>query len=535
MDSRTLERSDLEGKVIAELQQIAQAVGVENHRMKKSDLIDAILAKASENGQEAATATATGPSEASGNGPAAVGTDAADAGASVAMDATETEGSETTEAAVSQRDDGNQSGGGTATAEAPGRQEGHGRTGVMERPRRPSREERRRQRELRREREREEREQELAEAPTRTGILDILPEGYGFLRTTGYLPGPEDVYVSLSQIRRFGLRRGDVIAGQVRSPRDNEKYPALLRIETVAEVDPDTAQRRPNFDKLTPLFPDERYRLEHDPKQVTERIIDLVAPVGKGQRGMVVSPPKAGKTTVLKQIAGGIIADDPKTHVMILLVDERPEVVTDWQRTVEAAEVVYSTFDKPADQHTQVTELVLERAKRLVEQGRDVAILLDSITRLARAYNLAAPASGRILSGGVDSTALYPPKRFFGAARNLEEGGSLTIIASALVETGSRMDEVIFEEFKGTGNWEIRLDRQLSEKRIFPALNIEASGTRKEERLLSTEELALVWRLRRVLHALEPAASLELLIDKMKATRGNAEFLREIAKVPVKD
>ncbi len=543
MDSRTLERSDLEGKVLAELQQIAQAVGVENHRMKKSDLIDAILAKASENGQDAvASGAAATVAEASGNGPAAVGTEgaegtvtAADMGQSAAADGPATDASVTTEsaAAAPEAPGGARDGGAPATTEAPGRPEAHGRTGVMERPRRPSREERRRQRELRREREREEREQELAEAPTRTGILDILPEGYGFLRTTGYLPGPEDVYVSLSQIRRFGLRRGDVIAGQVRQPRDNEKYPALLRIESVAGVDPETARRRPDFDKLTPLFPDERYRLEHDPKQITERIIDLVAPVGKGQRGMVVSPPKAGKTTVLKQIAGGIIDDDPNTHVMVLLVDERPEEVTDWQRTVAAAEVVYSTFDKPADQHTQVTELVLERAKRLVEQGKDVAILLDSITRLARAYNLAAPASGRILSGGVDSTALYPPKRFFGAARNLEEGGSLTIIASALVETGSRMDEVIFEEFKGTGNWEIRLDRQLSEKRIFPALNIEASGTRKEERLLSTEELALVWRLRRVLHALEPAAALELLIDKIRATKSNEQFLKEISKAPV--
>ncbi|HXF57141.1 MAG TPA: transcription termination factor Rho, partial [Actinomycetota bacterium] len=323
------------------------------------------------------------------------------------------------------------------------------------------------------------------------------------------------------------------VTGKVREPRDNEKYPALLQIESVSGWDPETARQRPEFDKLTPLFPFERYRLEHDPKAVTERIIDLIAPLGKGQRGMVVSPPKAGKTTVLKQIATGIIQDDPKTHVIVLLVDERPEEVTDWQRTVPAHEVVASTFDKPADQHTQVTELVLERAKRLVEQGKDVAILLDSITRLARAYNLAAPASGRILSGGVDSTALYPPKRFFGAARKLEEGGSLTIIASALVETGSRMDEVIFEEFKGTGNWEIRLDRALAEKRIFPAINIEASGTRKEERLMSTEELALVWRLRRVLHALEPAAAIELLIDKIRATKSNEIFLREIAKAPV--
>jgi transcription termination factor Rho len=398
-----------------------------------------------------------------------------------------------------------------------------------------SRDERRRDRERRREREREEREQELADAPTKTGILDVLPEGYGFLRTTGYLPGNDDVYVSLSQIRRFALRRGDQVSGQVRNPRDSEKYPALLRIDTVNGVDPDTARARPEFDKLTPLFPELRFRLEHDPKGITERIIDLISPIGKGQRGMVVSPPKAGKTTVLKQIAGGILSSDPNTHLIVLLVDERPEEVTDWQRTVPASEVVYSTFDKPADQHTQITELVLERAKRLVEQGMDVAILLDSVTRLARAYNLSAPASGRILSGGVDSTALYPPKRFFGAARNIEEGGSLTIIASALVETGSRMDEVIFEEFKGTGNMELRLDRQLADKRIFPAINIDASGTRKEERLMPTEELALVWRLRRVLTALDPAASLELLIDKIRVTKSNEQFLREISKAPVGD
>jgi transcription termination factor Rho len=376
------------------------------------------------------------------------------------------------------------------------------------------------------------REEEIATAPSRTGILDILPEGYGFLRTNGYLPGPDDVYVSLSQVRRFALRRGDQIEGPIRQPRDSEKYYALLRIDGVNGVDADTARLRPEFDKLTPLFPEERYRLEHSATGIAERIIDLVAPVGKGQRGMVVSPPKAGKTTVLKQIAGGILEADPATHVIILLVDERPEEVTDWQRTVPASEVVYSTFDKPADQHTQVTELVLDRAKRLVEGGRDVVILLDSITRLARAYNLAAPASGRILSGGVDSTALYPPKRFFGAARNLEEGGSLTIIASALVETGSRMDEVIFEEFKGTGNWEIRLDRQLSEKRIFPSINIEASGTRKEERLMTNEELVLVWRLRRVLHALDSGAALELLVDKIRQTKSNEQFLREISKAP---
>jgi transcription termination factor Rho len=373
------------------------------------------------------------------------------------------------------------------------------------------------------------------EGEQRTGILDILPEGYGFLRTSGYLPGPTDVYVSLSQIRRFALRRGDEVVGIVRSPKDNEKYAAVLRIESVAGLDPETAKLRSRFDQLTPLFPEERFVLEWGPQAIAERVIDLIAPLGKGQRGLIVSPPKAGKTTILKQIANGILANTPDVHLMVVLVDERPEEVTDWQRTVRAAEVVYSTFDRPADDHTQVAELVLERAKRLVEAKQDVAILLDSITRLARAYNLAAPASGRILSGGVDSTALYPPKRFFGAARNIEEGGSLTIIASALVETGSRMDEVIFEEFKGTGNSEIRLDRQLSEKRIFPAIDIEASGTRKEELLYDKETLPLVWRLRRVLHALAPSAAMELLRDKMGNTKSNEQFLKEINKVPVND
>jgi transcription termination factor Rho len=364
----------------------------------------------------------------------------------------------------------------------------------------------------------------------RKGVLDVLPDGYGFLRTQGYLPSEEDVYVSMSQIRRFALRRGDEVSGLIRPPKDAEKYHALLRIENVNGLDPEAARRRPFFDKLTALFPDERLRLETDPRGFTERILDLVCPIGKGQRGMVVSPPKAGKTTILKQIANAWIENNPEVHVIVLLVDERPEEVTDWRRTVKAAEVVASTFDRPADDHIQVTELVLERAKRLVEGGRDVAILCDSITRMARAYNLAAPASGKILSGGVDSTALYPPKRFFGAARNIEEGGSLTIIASCLVETGSRMDEVIFEEFKGTGNMEVRLDRTLAEKRLFPAINVEGSGTRKEELLMGEEELMLAWRLRRVLHALDPAQALELLIDKMKQTKSNAEFLKEIAK-----
>ena len=387
-------------------------------------------------------------------------------------------------------------------------------------------------REERRLREEQERAEEIANAPTLTGILDLLPDGYGFLRTSGYMPGPEDIYVSVSQVRKASLRKGDVVAGKIRRPRDNEKYVALLDVETVNGLDPEAAKERSNFDKLTPLFPNERFHLETGPTDVTGRIMDMVSPIGKGQRGMVVSPPKAGKTTVLKNIASGIIQSSSETHVMVLLVDERPEEVTDWQRTVQAAEVVYSTFDKPPDQHIQVTELVLERAKRLAEMGQDVAIILDSITRLARAYNLAAPASGKILSGGIDSTALYPPRRFFGAARNIEEGGSVTIIASALVETGSRMDEGIFEEFKGTGNMELRLDRQLAEKRLFPAINVEASSTRKEELLMPTEELALVWRLRRVLHALEPGAALELLTDKIRATKSNEQFLREIAKAP---
>jgi transcription termination factor Rho len=372
-------------------------------------------------------------------------------------------------------------------------------------------------------------------AEVRTGILDLLPEGYGFLRTTGYLPGDKDVYVSVSQVRRFGLRKGDEITGSVRSPKDSEKYQALLRIRQINAVAPEDLKQRPRFADLTPLYPQERLTLEQDenPRAITPRIIDLIAPIGKGQRGMIVSPPKAGKTTVMKEIANAVRTNNPETNLIVLLVDERPEEVTDMQRSVDG-EVVYSTFDRPSDDHIQVTELTLERAKRLVEMGRDVVILLDGITRLSRAYNLATPASGRILSGGVDSTALYPPKRFFGAARNIEHGGSLTIIATALVETGSRMDEVIFEEFKGTGNWELKLDRKMADKRIFPAIDIQGSGTRKEELLLEPNELQLVWRLRRVLHALADGGALELLIDKMRQTRGNEEFLREISKAPVK-
>ena len=366
------------------------------------------------------------------------------------------------------------------------------------------------------------------------GLLDIL-ENYAFLRTGGYLPGPNDVYVSLQQVRRYGLRKGDVITGQVRQPREGErreKFNALVRLDTVNGMDPETSRERVEFSKLVPLYPQERLRLETQPNVLTTRVIDLIAPIGKGQRGLIVSPPKAGKTMVLQAIANAITTNNPECHLMVVLVDERPEEVTDMQRSVKG-EVIASTFDRPADDHTTVAELAIERAKRLVELGHDVVVLLDSITRLGRAYNIAAPASGRILSGGVDSAALYPPKKFFGAARNIEDGGSLTILATALVETGSKMDEVIFEEFKGTGNMELKLDRKFADKRIFPAVDVDASGTRKEEILMGPEELNIVWKLRRVLHALDSQQALELLLEKMKGTKSNVEFLMQVQKTTV--
>ena len=366
------------------------------------------------------------------------------------------------------------------------------------------------------------------------GLLDIL-ENYAFVRTSGYLPSPNDVYVSMQQVRKFALRKGDVITGQVKQPREGErreKFNALVRIDTINGVSPEESRNRVEFAKLVPLYPQERLRLETQPNILTTRVIDLIAPIGKGQRGLIVSPPKAGKTMVLQSIANAISANNPECHLMVVLVDERPEEVTDMQRSVKG-EVIASTFDRPADDHTTVAELAIERAKRLVELGHDVVVLLDSITRLGRAYNIAAPASGRILSGGVDSAALYPPKKFFGAARNIEDGGSLTILATALVETGSKMDEVIFEEFKGTGNMELILDRKMADKRIFPAVNVVASGTRKEEILMGTEELNIVWKLRRVLHALEPRAALELLLEKMKGTKSNVEFLMQVQKTTV--
>ncbi|GGM27101.1 transcription termination factor Rho [Promicromonospora citrea] len=375
------------------------------------------------------------------------------------------------------------------------------------------------------------------------GILDIL-DNYAFVRTSGYLPGSNDVYVSLNQVKKAGLRRGDAVTGAVRQPREGEeppqqqsgrnakvnKFNALVRLDTVNGMTPEEARERPEFTKLTPLYPQERLRLENpEATKLTPRVIDIVAPIGKGQRGLIVAPPKAGKTLMMQQIANAITTNNPEVHLMVVLVDERPEEVTDFERSVKG-EVISSTFDRHAGDHTLVAELAIERAKRLVELGQDVVVLLDGITRLSRAYNLAAPASGRILSGGVDAAALYPPKKFFGAARNIEDGGSLTILATALVETGSKMDEVIFEEFKGTGNMELRLSRSLAEKRIFPAIDVNGSSTRREEILMSKDELAIVYKLRRVMGALDQTQAAELLLNQLKKTKSNVEFLLHVQK-----
>lgn len=360
------------------------------------------------------------------------------------------------------------------------------------------------------------------------GLLDIMKEGFGFLRTGGYLPGPNDVYISPSQIKRFNLSNGDLVSGQVRYPKEGERYFALLKVEAVNHEDPELSKERIDFENLTPLFPMEKFNLETKPNEFATRVIDLFAPIGKGQRGLIVSPPKAGKTTLLEKIANGIITNHLDTILMILLIDERPEEVTNMRRSVSQAEVISSTFDQPINNHIKVAEIVLERAKRLVEIKHDVVILLDSITRLARAYNLNIPTSGKTLSGGLDSTALYYPKRFFGAARNIEEGGSLTILATALVETGSRMDEVIFEEFKGTGNMELRLDREISDSRIFPAIDIKRSGTRKEELLLDADQLSKVWLMRRALSSQSSIDAITLLLNRLKKTKNNRDFLNTI-------
>jgi transcription termination factor Rho len=406
---------------------------------------------------------------------------------------------------------------------------------------------RRRRRRGRRDRDRdrserpEQEESSFAGEPVEVeGHLDLRDDGYGFLRIKGFLPSKEDVYVSVKQVRQFGLRKGDHLKGASRPASRNEKNPALLRIDAVNGLDPEAARNRPRFEDLTPLFPDQKLRMERDgeSQNMTTRIIDLISPIGKGQRGLIVSPPKAGKTTIEKEIARSIEVNHPEVHLIVLLADERPEEVTDWRKWLLRGEVIASTFDRPSEEHTQVAELTIERAKRMVETGRDVVIILDGITRLARAYNLAAPATGRIMSGGVDSGALYPPKKFFGAARNIEEGGSLTIMATALVETGSKMDEVIFEEFKGTGNMELRLDRKLAERRVYPAIDVDASSTRHEELLIQRGQLPMVWKLRRVLSGLSGSeggsaqAGLELLIDRIKTFKTNDEFLAEVAKAP---
>lgn len=361
------------------------------------------------------------------------------------------------------------------------------------------------------------------------GVLEIIEDGFGFLRGVRFLPGPDDIYVSQSQIRRFGLRTGDRVSGQVRPPKDNEKFFSLLRVEAVNGVDPETARRRPNFDKLTPIFPLEQIHLETAPNVLSTRLLDLVAPIGRGQRGLIVSPPKAGKTLLLKAIANGITSNNPDMHLMVCLIGERPEEVTDMRRSVDG-EVISSTFDEPVEDHTKVAEMALERAKRLVEAGRDVTILLDSITRLARAYNLAVPPSGRTLSGGIDPVALYPPKRFFGAARNIEGGGSLTIVSTCLIDTGSRMDDVIYEEFKGTGNMELHLDRKLAERRIYPAIDIQRSGTRREELLLGDAVLKQVWTMRRMVSMLGGSEGTEALLGRLAKSTSNQEFLQNLHK-----
>ncbi len=510
------ELSTLENKRLSDLHQIASQLGIEQYRKyRKPALAELIFKVATEQAGSTPTPTQTPPP-----------TPAPEAEAPPAPEAAPSPPSSEPENVSNGSTNGN------GTAEAPARQP------------RPEREPRRQNRQEQRGRgeNRGDNRQRGGDKPadkssdksgehSQSGILDVLPDGFGFLRTNGYSQGKGDVYVSASQIKRFNMRRGDDVVGQIRPARDGEKYPALTRIETLNGEEPQKGRRRTNWDDLTPLFPQDRLRLEWMPNDIAPRVIDLVAPIGKGQRGLIVSPPKAGKTTILKQIAQSIVANYPEAKLFVLLADERPEEVTDWQRSVEEATVVASTFDQPADNHIAVAELLLERVKRLVEEGDDVVVILDSITRLARAYNLAAPASGRILSGGVDSAALYPPKKFFGAARNIEFGGSLTILASALVETGSRMDEVIYEEFKGTGNMELHLERKLANRRIYPAINIEDSSTRKEELLMEAAEAQRVWQVRSILNALDSSQKIELLIQKLKETHTNAEFLRELQRV----
>jgi transcription termination factor Rho len=559
--SDTFDRSQLDGKDREQLSEIASALGVKSiSRMRKADLVDAIVQAATgSNGgsaTEAPKAKKIRSSRAGGGDDLAALAEEENALASEPaaheMEAirprrrsapTESNGRDTAVATVVAPE---------APAEEPTADDGRSDAGDDDArgDQQQWRDDdgqgnRRRRRRRGRDRDREpaaggrpEREQDYSgEQIDVEGLLDLRDEGYGFLRASGYVAGRNDAYVSASQVRRFGLRKGDYVKGATRPPASSEKYPALVRVDSINDISPDEARGRVRFEDLTPLFPDSKLVLELDgePENITGRIIDLVAPIGKGQRGMIVSPPKAGKTTIIKQIVYSIERNNPETHVMVLLVDERPEEVTDMRRHVLRAEVVASTFDRPSEEHTHVAELTIERAKRLVENGKDVVIILDGITRLARAYNLSAPASGRIMSGGIDAGALYPPKKFFGAARNVEEGGSLTILATALIETGSKMDEVIFEEFKGTGNMELRLDRRLAERRIYPAIDVDASSTRHEELLFDRKQLQQVWRVRRALNALSSDSghsgpALERLLDGMKQFKSNEEFLDSAAK-----
>jgi len=536
---------ELSTMLLPELKKVAGQLGIEGAtKMSKADLIQSIAdlqaanreaAKAERETKRLERQEARNKKNKTAKGAVSKEATESDVEDSDEEDAPEQESNAGSESSESQRRDFNERTGNTNDRGA--RSDRNGRRDRNDRNDRGDRNNRFRDRADRGER--QEREVQLSDDDVLVpvgGLLDIL-DSYAFIRTQGYLAGPNDVYVSLQQIRRNGLRKGDVITGQVRQQREGEqkaKFNALIRLDTVNGLEPEAARDRVDFAKLVPLYPQERLRLETEPHILTTRVIDLVSPIGKGQRGLIVSPPKAGKTMVLQAIANAITTNNPEVHLMVVLVDERPEEVTDMQRSVKG-EVIASTFDRPADDHTSVAELAIERAKRLVEMGHDVVVLLDSITRLGRAYNISAPASGRILSGGVDSAALYPPKKFFGAARNIENGGSLTILATALVETGSKMDEVIFEEFKGTGNMELKLDRRFADKRIFPAVDVDASGTRKEEILMGKEELNIVWRLRRVLHALESQQALELLLDKMKGTKSNVEFLIQIQKTTISD
>ncbi|RMH84586.1 MAG: transcription termination factor Rho [Actinomyces sp.] len=586
-----MRRSTLQRKDREELTRIATALGRKPpSRARKGEIIDLILelaaggngespaaggngrgggvAAAADTGEgradaddAAAAGDAPGAADASGAGDAgdagdageapAAGDAAGAADASAAGDASggdaagaESKGAEQaaaggeaeTGADAGERQGGEQRHGGEQRQGGEQRHGGEQRQGG-DQPESGNRRRRRRGRNRDRDRERED-EHVPAEPVPVAGYLELRDEGYGFVRTKGYLPSKEDAYVPVKMVRQYGLRKGDHITGTSRPAGRKEKNPALLTIESVNGDDPDKARNRPRFEDLTPLFPDEKLvqEMPDDPMNMTARIIDLIAPIGKGQRGLIVSPPKAGKTTVMKNIARSIETNNPEVHVIVLLVDERPEEVTDMRRWLQRGEVVASTFDRPSDEHTLVAEMTIERAKRMVEYGKDVCIILDGITRLARAYNLAAPATGRIMSGGIDTGALYPPKKFFGAARNVEEGGSLTILATALVETGSKMDEVIFEEFKGTGNMELRLDRRAAERRIYPAIDVDASSTRHEELLFERKQLQQVWKLRRVLSGLASdggsGAGLELLIDRLKTFRTNDEFLAEVARGP---